>query len=460
MTASEMTTKYDINVLQDNELEKEYEVLINTQSIITAVDAEIEERAKTFKLAGFREGKVPLSIVRSQIGGSILSQRIDEQVSTIAQNIINERRLFITNKPHIEIREFNHGGSLKFLLKINVLPTIPDVDYSSKEFDSLEVLELQVSEQDIQQAHNNILEVTRDFKTAPTEDYKAHEKDAVIVDYIGKIDDKEFEGNSAQNLRIVIGNGQFLEDMEKQLIGLKKGDDVSIHVTFPVDYEIESIAGKIAIFQVKVHEVLISEKAAQIDDQFAKEKLGVENVEELNKFLKQKMQEDFSHITRVQLKQKLFEILGKLCDFETPESAIKSDFEMLMEEYKRNPNNTQNRTEEELHNELMKIAKNRVKMGFILVDLVRKSQIQVTDEDIQARKQADIRRNPGDAQQVSAFYEKAENLDRIKTAIMEDKVVDFIIHQKLHLKGVPISTAEFNKKLEAEQQNKKHQSQE
>lgn len=440
----------NVKALRDDEWYKEYEVSIDAQPIMDAVNTEIAERAKVFKLAGFREGKVPLSIVRNQIGQQVLSHQVDLKVGEFVQQIITQHKFSIAAKPLIEVQELIPDKQLKFTLKLQLLPHVPDVDFDDSRFKALKLFDPQLEEADLERARNSMLEAVRDFQTAP-DDYQAQVKDAVIVDYTGKIDNKEFEGNAAQKLRIVIGDKQFVEDLESQLIGLKKGDRVSINVKFPDDYEIKEIAGRDSVFDVTVHEVLKSEKAKEVDDKLVKEKFGIETAEEFNRMLRARMVLDVGNISKMHLRRKLFDIMDEVLDFSVPEESIKADLDVLLKERAGNTADVADkRTEEEVMAELKRLATRRVKIGFALADIVRKYDIHVTDDEIQAVKQADITNNPKDIDKINAFYDDPENVVRIKASLIENKALDFIINTKLQLQKVPISLEEFNKKLEAE----------
>ena len=133
----------DISQLKDEPLYKEFRIIVDAKDIVKSTDDEILETAKTFKLAGFREGKVPVSLVKRQVGQQVLHKHINHKISEVLQQILNQKGLSYSMAPNVEIQDFQPEGSLTFIAKIDVLPTIPKIDVKSDKL-KIETLELKI----------------------------------------------------------------------------------------------------------------------------------------------------------------------------------------------------------------------------------------------------------------------------------------------------------------------------
>ena len=442
----------NVELLKDEKLLKQYEVKISAASIIQDVDMEVMERAKTFKLAGFRPGKVPLSIVKSQVGTQILSAKVDRRISEAVRDLVQEKKLNLISKPSIEVKDFKQDGDLSFTIEFKLAPSVPKIDFSNKRFDDIEVFTLKISNTDLQKEKENILQAERKFETA-SDDYKAKKGDALVLDFVATVDDKEFEGNKASSIRIVIGDNQFIREFEDKLVSLKKDDDVSLNVKFPADYHSKDVAGKDAVFKVKVHEVLkVSDGGGvkKFDDKFVKEKYGVSTVAEFDKMLEERMRNVFDTFNKMRIKEKIFEIVDELCDIKLDPEVIKSDVETMWIDVQKKPEMLQGKNETEAKKELEVIAQKRVKNGLVLGDLIRENEFSVDDKELQDTINAEIAKNMGgNSKEVSEFYSKQENTEKLRGVLLENKVIDFII-SKISAKKVEVTVEEFNKRLAGE----------
>ena len=257
-----------IEVINDSKYQKEFAITTDATTIIGEVDAEIAERAKTFKLAGFRQGAVPTSIVKRQIGESVIAKHINQTIQKIIVKIAKENKIDPSGVPSVDIKEFDQTKTLKFNVKFNILPPVPEIDLTSDDL-KIETLKLDVKQDDIQQAKDALVKMIIPFKDA-ADDHIITSGDGVVLDFFGTIDGEEFEGNKATQIRINIGEGQFIKDFEDKLIGMKKNDDQTITVTFPQDYHDVKIAGKEVDFKIKIHEIMIPDKDTDIEGELKK----------------------------------------------------------------------------------------------------------------------------------------------------------------------------------------------
>ncbi len=429
-----------VEILESNGLSKKFNFTLPAKPILEKVEQEIEDRAKTFKMAGFRDGKVPLPIVRKRIGAEVLGKIIETSVDETLRNYFSEHEIRPALQPHVEIKSFDDKSSLVFEAKVEIFPEVPTVNWENLE---IEVLDINITDEDLKKAHDDILKNFKNFNPAG-DAYEAKTGDAVMIDFIGKVNGEEFEGGKGEGIRLELGSNQFISGFEDQLIGSKKGDTKEVNVTFPTDYTSKNLAGKPATFEVTIKEVLAPEAVSNIDDEFAK-KLGLESLDKLNEMIKQKIKADFDGVVRLRTKKLLFDTIDNQYNFEIPEGMLKMDFEIMWAEikkqYEKNPA-AFNKPLEELEDEYKKIAARRVRLGILLAETAKNNEINVEERDLQQAVYAEAMQRPGQEKLVIDFYSKKENLERLKGPLLEEKSVDFIL-TKIKTNKKVISSQEF-----------------
>ncbi len=437
-----------IEKTSDTKTKIEFLITASALEISKEVDADIAERAKTFKLAGFSKGKgAPVSIVKRQIGKQVMTEHIDKLIHSLVLRVARENDLNSVGMPNIEIKEFNPEGELKISIGFNIMPTVPEIDFSSDKY-RIEILELNVSNDDIKQAKDALTRMVTNYKEAP-EGHSAAVGDAVIIDFHGKLNGEEFEGNQASQIRIDIGDGQFIKDFEDKLVGFKKGDEKSIKVKFPKDYNEEKLAGKDVDFAVKVHDILVKDESGDSQEEL-KKRFDVDSLDKLDELIQSRIANDFNSISRLRTKKMLFDKIDSECDFDLPEDMIESDFQNMWKDISAKiANGSITKSEEESKQEVRDIAKRRVKLGLILADVAKKNAITVTGEDMENAKMIEKMKRPDSAEMIDAFFAKQENIDVIQGAVLEEKVVDFII-SKAQKYSISVTTTEFNEKYAKE----------
>ena len=427
--------------LKDEGLVKEYKFHIPAKSILDMVEASLTEEQKDFKMAGFRDGKVPLQMIRKKIGAEILAKVIEKEVDIILKELFKEKGFSPALQPNVEIQSFDEKGELTFTAHIELMPEVPSVDWANIQ---LETIKVKVTEEDLAKAHDDIIRNFKNFIDAP-EGYAAKKGDAVIIDFVGKINDKEFDGGKGDGIRLELGSGQFVPGFEDQLVGAKSGVSLKVRVVFPKNYNNKDLASKMAIFDVKVIKVLKPESVDIVNEEFAK-KLGVESLSQLNELIKQKIEADFNGIARLRLKKMLFDQIDSDHKFEIPPGMVDIDFSAMWSEIKgqkeSNPEMFKNKTEEQIKTEYTEIAKRRVRLGILLAETAKANNIEVTDSDLQQAVYSEALLRPGQEKVVLDFYAKRENLERLRGPILEEKAVDYIL-TKVHRKEIEVTSKEF-----------------
>jgi trigger factor len=411
-------------------------------------EAKIEEESKTFKMAGFREGAVPKNLVRKRIGVDILSKEIERGVDESLKEFFEHMGWTPAAQPHVNVEAFSDKSYLVYTLTAELLPPVPEVNWENIK---IKVLKIKISDEDIKQAHEDIIKNFKNFVEAE-EGYAAQKGDSVVINFKGSIDGEEFEGGSGEEVRLEIGSGTFVPGFEEQLIGARKGDKKIVEVTFPENYPAVNLANKKAQFDVEALEVLKPEGFEVIDDEFAK-KLGVESLEQLNELIKGKLESDYEAVLRMSMKKSLFDQIDAEYKFDIPQKMLEADFEIMWREIsaqaKQNPELFGNKPLPEIEKTYRDIAARRVRLGIILADLAKKLKIEVEEADLQQAVVAEAMQRPGQEKMVFDFYKNPENLEKLRGPLLEEKAVDKIL-EMVQKEEEEVTSKDFREKYAEE----------
>ncbi|MCG8690731.1 MAG: trigger factor, partial [Minwuiales bacterium] len=288
----------------------------------------------------------------------------------------------------------------------------------------------------VDEAIGNIAEQQKTFEPI-SGNRKSKKGDALLIDFIGKVDGEAFEGGTATDFQLELGSGRFIPGFEDQLIGAKAGEKPNVEVTFPEDYQAQELAGKAAVFEVEVKEVREA-KAVEINDDFAKQ-MGLDDLEALKNAVRGQLEQELTGMTRMRLKRSLLDALADNHDFEVPPGMVDSEFQQIVgqlraqqgdEDHDHDHEHDQGKVDatEEEKSEYMPIAERRVRLGLLLAEVGRRNNIDVNADEVNRAIMEQARRFPGQERQVMEFYTKTpEAMAQIRAPLFEDKVVDYIL---------------------------------
>lgn len=408
-------------------LKREYKVVVAASDIAEKVDARLSELGRSVRLPGFRPGKVPMSMLKKRYGPHVMGEVLEQAVGDSSAQAMRERGLRPALQPRIEIVSFEEGADLEYKMNVELLPEISPSPLGEIEIERLkpEIPDAEVDKQLERIAENN-------RKTAPV-DRPAESGDAIVIDFVGRIDGTEFAGGKGENHTLRLGSNQFIAGFEDQLVGAKAGEKRTVNVTFPAEYGSDELAGKNAEFEVGVKEVRAFEPGG-IDEELA-QRIGFDSLDELKKTVREQLERDFGQVARQKLKRRVLDALAARHDFQVPPGMVDLEFDTIWkqveEEKKRNPeaaSEDAGKGEEELKADYRKIAERRVRLGLLLSEIGRQNNIQVSNEEVNRAMAMEARRFPGQERKVIEFYRSnPEALANLRAPIYEDKVIDFIV---------------------------------
>ncbi|MEO0549404.1 MAG: trigger factor [Pseudomonadota bacterium] len=435
-------------------LSRSYKVSVSAADLQQRLTDRIEEIRPQMNLKGFRPGKVPASHVRKMYGKDLMGEVVQALVQEKTAKTIEDADIRPAGQPEMQMESdmeevLDGKADLTFNMNVDIMPDFEPADVKKLKLTKpvAEVNDAEIDERLAQIAESN-QQYDKRAKTA-----KARQDDAVVMDFLGKMDGEAFEGGAAEGHTLVLGSDSFIPGFEDQLIGAKAGDELEVKVDFPEDYQAEHLAGKPAVFEVKIHEVR-APKTPEINDEFAKG-LGLEDLDKLKELVTEQIQNEFSAASRSKAKRALLDVLDDKHDFDLPPKMVDTEFNQIWQQLQqemdagRTAEEDKDKSEDELKAEYRTIAERRVRLGLVLAEIGREAEIQITESEVQQALINEARNFPGQERQVIEFFQKNEQaMAQLRAPIYEDKVVDHIL-ETAEIKEETVSKEDLLKEDEA-----------
>lgn len=435
-------------------LRRKLDVTIPATVLASKLDEKLDEVRGKVQLKGFRPGKVPTAHLKKVYGRSLMSEVLQDSINDTVSKTLEERSEKAASQPEIDLSEdqavinrvLDGEGDLTFSVSYEVLPPVSLMDFNGIK---LEKPVVEVSDKEVDEEIEKFFKQNRGYEDKG-DDAVVEDGDRVGLSFVGKIDGVPFEGGSADHTHLVIGSGQFIPGFEDGLIGLKKGGEKTIEVTFPEDYQNAELAGKKAEFDVNVLHVDGPKKDLELNDDFAKT-LGLEDLDALKKAIREQIEGQNANLSQQRLKRLVLDALDEGHKFDVPEKLVEAEFNAIWNRVKHEVEHhgktfeSEGTTEEQAREDYRKIAERRVRLGLVVAEIGNQNEINVTDEEHQQALIAEVRRFPGQEQQVYDYYRKNPNaLASLRAPIFENKVIDYVV-EKADVSEKPISREELIK---------------
>ena len=434
-------------------LKRAYDLTISAADIESKVSAEVKKIAPQVKMPGFRAGKVPANLVKKMHGEQIHAQVLNDTIRESVDDLMKEKSLRPAMQPAVALGEgYEEGKDATLTVEIEVLPEIevPELDGMK-----LTKMTVPVSEKEVDEAVAELAKNQKSYKDA-AKTRKAKEGDQLIIDFVGRVDGVEFEGGKAEGAPLVIGSGQFIPGFEEQLTGAKTGDEKTITVTFPAEYQAADLAGKEAEFDVTVQAVKVEDET-KLDDDFAKG-LGLEGMDQLKELLRGQLEQQTAGLTRTQMKRSLLDQLAAGNDFDVPEKMVDAEFEQIWGQLQQeaakeeDPEAALKEIESE-KDEYRDIAVRRVRLGLLLSEIGQNNGVEVSGQEMSALIQQAAQQYREEDRERFMQYIQQEPMAaaQLRAPLYEDKVVDFLF-DKAEVTEIDATREEIEAAIEAEEE--------
>jgi len=395
-------------------LNKDLKVFVDKKTMSTYMDEKYEEIKGTVNLKGFRPGKVPKEILKRQFGKAVFGEVLDKVIKETSTKALEENKIKPAGQPKLDLKTYGEDKELEYIISVTELPKVETKSIENIKFNEYKV---KIDEKEADKRINEIAKNQPNFKES-SQDSKAKEGDLVIFDYKATVDDKPFKGDEGKNTQLTLGKDLFLKGFDKQLIGVKKGDQKLVEAILPENFTEKDLANKKAKFNCKITLIKHPEKVV-IDDEFAKN-LGAKDLKDLKSLISKQINDEYKNSLDRLSKNQILKEIEKLKVNEIPENLIEEEVKILSqgmneEDAKKSKKNFED------------VAKKRIKVGLILNEFGEQNKIIVTEQELQAEVQKQIRMMPGQEKMVMDFYQKNKSaLISLRGTVYEEKIISAI----------------------------------
>jgi trigger factor len=443
-----MQTKQTVN----EGLKRAYLITITAAELSAKIEAEIKKVAPQVRMPGFRPGKVPANLVKKMHGEALHGQVVSDTIRESVDALLRNEGLRPAMQPEVGLNEdYAEGKDAEVTVSLEVLPAI---EAPSTDGLKLERLVVPVTDAQIDEALSGIASQNKSYKDA-AKTKKAAEGDQLIIDFVGKLDGVEFEGGKAEDAALVLGSNTFIPGFEDQLVGVKTGQEKTITVTFPAEYQAEHLAGKEATFDITVKAVKV-ESETTLDEDFAKS-LGLDSLDKLREIMKAQLEQQTAGLTRTQMKRALLDQLAAGHSFEVPGTMVEAEFQQIWAQLQQEAARDENPAEalkqiEDEKDEYRSIAERRVRLGLLLSEIGQANGVEVTQQEMgMLIQQAAMQYRTEDRERfVQYIQSEPMAAAQLRAPLYEDKVVDFLF-DKAEVTEREVTVEELQAAIEAEE---------
>jgi trigger factor len=395
-------------------LNKDLKVLIDKETMNSYMDEKYEEIKSTVNLKGFRPGKVPKEVLKRQFGKAVFGEVLDKVLKETSTKALEENKIKPAGQPKLDLKTYGEDKELEYVLSITELPKVDVKSIESIKFDQYSV---KIDNTETDKRIKEIAKNQPNFKEASPET-KSKEGDLVTLDYKATIDGKEFKGNEGKNTQLTLGKDLFLKGFDKQLIGVKKNDEKIVEAVLPENYPEKELVNKKAKFNCKILNVKNAEEV-KINDDFAKN-LGAKDLNDLKTLISKQINDEYKNSLDQLSKNQILKEIDKIKVDEIPENLIEEEIKII----------TQGMPDDDVKKDKAKFtetAKTRIKTGLILNEFGEQNKIQVSEQEIQAEVQKQLRMMPGQEKMVMDFYQKNPSaVASLRGTVYEEKIINLI----------------------------------
>ncbi len=437
-----------VNETLNEGLKRGYNITVTAAELDAKVNEKLVEAQPEVEMKGFRKGKVPMALLKKQFGPRILGEAMQEAIDGAMGAHFEKSGDRPAMQPDVKMtnEDWKEGDDVEVAMSYEALPEIPELDASKIK---LEKLVVKADDEAITEALANLAETAQDFK-ARKKGAKAKDGDQVVMDFVGKVDGEAFEGGSAEDYPLALGSNSFIPGFEEQLVGVKAGEEKSVTVNFPDDYQAEHLKGKEAVFDCTIKEVK-EPVAAEINDELAK-KFGSDDLEALKAQISERLEAEYAGASRAVMKRGLLDELDKMVSFDLPPSLVETEAGQIAHQlwHEENPEvEGHDHPEIETTEEHTKLATRRVRLGLLLAELGQKAEVEVTDAEMTQAIMNQARQYPGQERQFFEFVQQNQQMQQqMRAPLFEDKVVDHIV-ESAKVTEKEVSKDDLQKAVEA-----------
>lgn len=420
--------------LQVEKLEKNMAKLtveVPAEQFEGALKTSYNKNKNKFNIPGFRKGKAPQAMVEKMYGvGVLYEDAVEEAIDATYSDAMKESGLDIVSRPEISISQVEKGKAFIYTAMVAVKPEVTLGEYKGIE---VEKARPDVTDEDIDNELKKVQE--QNSRLVTIEDRPVADGDQTLIDFKGFVDGEAFEGGEAEDYPLTIGSHSFIDTFEEQLIGKNIGEEVEVNVTFPTEYHAKDLAGKPAMFQVKVKEIKMKE-LPELNDEFAGEVSEFETLDEYKADLKAKLAETKQQKATTENENNVVQKVVDNAQMEIPEPMIDEQVRNMIDDYARRMQSQgisleqylqfTGTTVDQLKDQMRPQAERRIRTRLVLEAVVKEENIEASDELVEAefKKMSDSYKM--EVEQIKSIMGEG-GIKQLKEDIAVQEAVDFLV---------------------------------
>ncbi|ABO46918.1 trigger factor [Francisella tularensis] len=395
---------------------------VPANEIDSVVSKEINRTAKTIKMDGFRPGKVPAGMVKKKYGEQIRMEVISDLIPQKYSKAIQDEKLAVAGI-EVELKENKEGQPLKFVANLELFP-----EFEVTGFEKIEVQKpvVELTDKEVKQMIENL---RKQFATFSEVDKVVEKDDKVTIDFVGKKDGEAFEGGTANDIDVIIGSGQMIPGFEDGIIGMKKGEQKTITVTFPQDYQNKDLAEAETTFDITVKKIQQAE-LPEVNDEFVK-KFGVKGgVDTFENEIKENMQRELKFILQRKVKDQVFKGLREIAEFETPKSLIKREIDAAKQNLLKQMGGAKGFDVNQLPDNLFEAnAKQKVETSLILDSIMNSQEFKAEEAEVESLLDELVQAYEEPEKTKEQIKKNDKEIANLKALVIENKLTDWVLEQ-------------------------------
>ena len=413
-----------------NANEIKLEITVEAAKFDEAIKKVYFKSAKYFNIPGFRKGKSPMQIVEKYYGKEIFYEDAFNEVAGEAlDEAVKENKLEVVSRPDIEVEQIEKGKDLKFSA---IMQTKPEAEVSKYKGIEIKKVEYNVTDEDINHELGHMQE--HNSRLISIEDRPVESGDIATIDFEGFVDGKAFEGGKAENHDLEIGSNTFIPGFEDQIIGMKIDEEKDVVVKFPEEYFSKDLAGKDAVFKVKVHEIKKKE-LPKLDDEFAKDVSEFDTLKELKADIKAKQEKQNEERAKYETQEAVVKALCENVKVQIPSGMVEMEIDNMLRDIEQRLSyqglkleqylQMMGKTMEDMRKEYEPQAIEGIKSRLALEAVIKAEKIEATDKEVED-KMKEMAKNYG--KENDEEFLKNENVrNYIKQGLESEKAIDFLV---------------------------------
>ncbi|WP_144172024.1 trigger factor [Pseudomonas sp. Kh13] len=411
-----------VSVENTSALERRMTIAVPAERVENEVNKRLQQTAKRAKVAGFRPGKVPMSVIRQRFEADARQEAFGDLVQASFYEAIVEQKLNPAGAPAVEPKSFEKGKDLEF---VAIFEVFPEFTVGGLESINVERLSAEVADADL----DNMLEVLRKQNTRfEAVERAAQNDDQVNIDFVGKVDGEVFAGGSAKGTQLVLGSGRMIPGFEDGLVGAKAGEERVVNVTFPEDYQNLDLAGKAAEFTITVNSVAAPVLPELNEEFFAQFGIKESTLEGFRAEVRKNMERELRQAIKAKVKNQVMDGLLAANPIEVPKALLENEVNRLRVQAVQQFGG--NIKPEQLPAELFEEqAKRRVVLGLIVAEVVKQFELKPDEGKVREmiEEMASAYQEP--EQVIGWYYKNDQQLNEVRSVVLEEQVVDTVLQK-------------------------------